>query len=251
MAYTTDASRWRALTTRDPAAATAFVYTVKSTRIYCRPTCPARLARRANVAFCATPAAAAALGFRPCKRCKPDKAPAQDPQEAAVARACVLIGEAVERGEEGVRLRVLAREVGLTERYFHKVFKERMGVTPRGWARGMMAGGKGGEMGTPGLVGDSPLGVEGFELDAFDFNELVDFEGDAGVAGDGMAVDLAMAPLGAFGDPFDARASMCGWDTFAPDYLGSGFRLDDKVSRWAGGALIPDAAMTKASGTFE
>ncbi|KAK0609049.1 Bifunctional transcriptional activator/DNA repair enzyme Ada [Lasiodiplodia hormozganensis] len=65
-------TRWRALTARDPAAHASFVYAVLSTRIYCRPTCPARLARRANIVFYDAAAQAAAAGFRACKRCRPD-----------------------------------------------------------------------------------------------------------------------------------------------------------------------------------
>lgn len=259
MAYTTDASRWRALSTRDPAAASAFVYTVKSTRVYCRPTCPARLARRANVGFCSSPAEASALGFRACKRCKPDASIMEDPQEKAVARACALIEEAVAQGEGGkggLRLQDLAKKVGLTPRYFHKIFKERMGVTPREWAKGRMSGGEGkgedvGKTRTPSLVLDSPSEMDGFNLDTFDFNELVDFDGDAGMTGDTMAVDPAMASVDSFGKPFDVNASMCGWDTFAPDFLGSGFRLDDTVPKWADAASMPDAAMMNTSAAFE
>lgn len=245
MSYTTDASRWRALTTRDPLAATAFVYTVKSTRIYCRPTCPARLARRANVGFCSSSAEASALGFRPCKRCKPDAAATEDPQEKAVEKACALIKEAVKSGEEGegLRLQVLAKKVGLTPRYFHKIFKERMGVTPREWARGKMGGdGEGesaGEMRTPSLV-HSPPEMEELDLDAFDFSELVDFEGAAESTGDTVAMGAMIAP---FGEPFDMTASMCGWEAFAPDYLGEGFRLDHTTPNVSG-------AM-KTSATFE
>jgi methylphosphotriester-DNA--protein-cysteine methyltransferase len=256
MSYTTDASRWRALSTRDPSAANAFVYTVKSTRVYCRPTCPARLARRANVNFCATPAEAAALGFRACKRCKPDAAVAEDPQEKAVARACALIEGALaqgEKGRQGLRLQELARKVGLTPRYFHKIFKERMGVTPRDWAKGKMTGGEArgeGEMRTPSLVLDSPPELSEFDIDGFDFNGLVDFDADAEMAVEGVA-EPAMALWDVFDEPFDVNATMLTWDTFAPDYLGSGFRIDDRVSKWADAALIPDAAVTKTSATFE
>ncbi|KKY15717.1 putative dna repair and transcription factor ada [Diplodia seriata] len=72
--YTTPHARWRALATRDPHAHTSFVYAVRSTRIYCRPTCPARLARRANIDFYDSAAAAvtALPGYRACKRCRPD-----------------------------------------------------------------------------------------------------------------------------------------------------------------------------------
>ncbi|CAI6278535.1 unnamed protein product [Periconia digitata] len=137
MAYTTDASRWRALSTRDPSANNHFVYTVKSTQVYCRPTCPARLARRANIGFAETPSEAQRAGYRACKRCRPDLETNEDPQFKAVAKARTLIEEAVangEAGKDGLKLQDLATKVGLTRRYFHKIFKDRMGVTPRGYA---------------------------------------------------------------------------------------------------------------------
>ncbi|KAL1604094.1 hypothetical protein SLS60_005686 [Paraconiothyrium brasiliense] len=261
MSYTTDAARWRALSTRDPAANNKFVYTVKSTHVYCRPTCPARLARRANVGFCATPAEAAALGFRACKRCKPNTAEVEDPQEKAVAKACVLIEEAIkaggERGKEGLRLQDLAKKVGLTPRYFHKIFKEKMGATPKEWAGGKMVERDGdgqGETRTPSLVLDSPPELGEFNLDAFDFNDfndLVDFDADAGLGGDRGVDEPAMLLWDGFGEPLDVNTTMLTWDTFAPDYLGSGFQLDDKVSEWTDATLIPDAMMTKTSTTFE
>jgi len=68
-----DDARWAALRARDAAADGTFVYSVKTTGVYCRPSCPARPARPENVAFHATPAHAARAGFRPCKRCKPDQ----------------------------------------------------------------------------------------------------------------------------------------------------------------------------------
>lgn len=72
--YSTPAARWTALTTRDPAATDTFIYAVRTTKIYCRPDCRARLARRANVLFYDTADQARADGYRACKRCKPDAA---------------------------------------------------------------------------------------------------------------------------------------------------------------------------------
>lgn len=179
-----------------------------------------------------------------------------------------MIEEAVRKGSaeggvEGLRLNDLARGVGLTGRYFHKIFKERRGVTPREWARGRMAAGREGEGNapetrTPSLVVDSPLGggLDALNLDAFDFNDLVNLDGEAGLGGNGhaaMASEPTMLSVSAdeYGELFDASASMLTWDTFAPDYLDSGFRLDDKVSKWADAASIPDAAMVRTSTTFE
>ncbi|KAF2467430.1 uncharacterized protein BDR25DRAFT_234681, partial [Lindgomyces ingoldianus] len=132
MSFTTDQARWRALTIRDAAANGAFVYSVKSTGIYCRPTCPARLARRANVSFYKTPGEAEAAGFRSCKRCKPESVTIDDPQERAASKACSLIDEALKEPKpKSFRLQDLAKRVGLTPRYFHKVFKDKTGMTPK------------------------------------------------------------------------------------------------------------------------
>src|SRR5688572_29631717 len=79
--------RWAAVAARDKAADGRFVYSVASTGVYCRPSCPSRLANPRNVAFHDTAAQAQAAGFRPCKRCRPDEAPLQERQAAAVARA--------------------------------------------------------------------------------------------------------------------------------------------------------------------
>ena len=71
-----DDERWDAVCRRDPAAVGAFVYCVRTTGVYCRPSCWGRLPRRENVTFHATCAAAERAGFRPCKRCRPNTLPA-------------------------------------------------------------------------------------------------------------------------------------------------------------------------------
>ncbi|KAJ4287315.1 hypothetical protein N0V90_012713 [Kalmusia sp. IMI 367209] len=258
MAYQTDAARWRALSIRDPAANNQFVYTVKSTNVYCRPICPARLARRANVGFCSTPAEAAAAGFRACKRCKPDVTTTiEEPQEKAVAKACALIEEALKQGDsKAFRLQDLAKNVGLTPRYFHKVFKDRMGVTPKEWAKGRMQE-REAEMRTPSLVLDSPPDLETFNLDEFDFNELVDFEGDAGmtmdIASTTAAVEPTILPLvEGFGDEISVNTSMLSWGALALDPLDPGLSLgDDKLSKWADVTANSDDTMPMTSATFE
>jgi methylphosphotriester-DNA--protein-cysteine methyltransferase len=183
MAYNTDAARWRALATRDVNANGLFVYSVRSTNIYCRPTCPARLARRANVGFYESPLQAEADGFRACKRCKPNTI-LEDPQERAVERACVLIDEAVKKDDsKALRLHDLAKNVRLTPRYFHKIFKDKMGVTPKEWAK-TRATQPSCSSETPALTvsatASPPGGVEDEIADwnSFNFNELVDFDID-------------------------------------------------------------------------
>ncbi|KUJ11471.1 uncharacterized protein LY89DRAFT_556719, partial [Mollisia scopiformis] len=127
--FATTSSRWAALQSRDPAAANAFIYSVTTTKIYCRPTCPSRLARRANVVFHSSPSEAEADGFRPCKRCHPEvTANDGDSQKQAVAKACELLKK---DGENGTKMPVktLAAKVGFTECHFCRIFKKVMGVT--------------------------------------------------------------------------------------------------------------------------
>jgi prepilin-type processing-associated H-X9-DG protein len=119
-------SCWKALVSRDPAATNAFIYGVKTTHIYCRPTCPARLARRANVCFFDGSARARELGFRACKRCKPDL-PAYDPQGELVEKAC----RNIEASSETLQLGELAIIAGKTKSHFHRVFRKVTGVTPK------------------------------------------------------------------------------------------------------------------------
>ena len=127
--------RWEALRRRDPAADGRFVYAVRSTGVYCRPSCAARPARPENVVFYDTNAEAERAGFRPCKRCRPD-GPSQSERRAdAVARACRLIEEA----EEVPPLEELAAAAGLSPHHFHRIFKQATGVTPRAYAEARRA----------------------------------------------------------------------------------------------------------------
>ncbi len=122
--------RWIAVMARDPAAEGQFVYSVRTTGIYCRPTCPSRLARAEHVAFHATPAEARQAGFRPCKRCKPDQAPLAVRHAALVAELCRLI----ETAEQVPTLEALARHAGMSVHHLRRVFKVITGLTPRAFA---------------------------------------------------------------------------------------------------------------------
>lgn len=142
LAYATPSARWRAIVNRD-AAATCFVYGVRTTKIYCRPRCPARLARRANVIFYDTPAQAEKAGYRPCKRCKPEdlRAPT-DPHVRLAQKACETMTLAAMAAGERQRptLQDLASEAGLTPSHFHRVFKKVVGLTPGKFARDLLEG---------------------------------------------------------------------------------------------------------------
>ncbi|KAJ5649565.1 uncharacterized protein N7484_003288 [Penicillium longicatenatum] len=127
----TSAERWQAITKRDTTV-NSFVYGVLTTKIYCRPSCGARLARRANVEFYNTPSQAEKAGFRPCKRCRPQcggTAAQSNPQAAMVEKACRTIRDEVDAGLKP-RLHDLAAQAGLTPSHFHRVFKKILGVTP-------------------------------------------------------------------------------------------------------------------------
>ncbi|KAK0247130.1 hypothetical protein B0A54_17853 [Friedmanniomyces endolithicus] len=140
MAAASAAARWKAVAARD-ASNNTFVYAVRSTRIYARPSCPARLARRANVEFFDTPAQAESVGYRACKRCQPDVDVKDDPQSRLVQQARDTIDAAMVSssltGGRRPRLRELAANANLTPSHFHRVFKKIAGVTPAQYARVM------------------------------------------------------------------------------------------------------------------
>jgi AraC family transcriptional regulator of adaptative response/methylated-DNA-[protein]-cysteine methyltransferase len=127
-----DDACWKALKRRDRAADGTFVYSVRTTGIYCRPSCAARLPRRENVTFHETCADAERAGFRPCKRCRPNEPALAEAHAAAVARACRMIEEA----EEAPSLDALAHSAGMSRFHFHRVFKAVTGVTPKAYAAG-------------------------------------------------------------------------------------------------------------------
>jgi len=125
-----DDARWAAVTGRDREADGKFYYSVRTTGVYCRPSCAARLARRENVAFHLTPADAEAAGFRPCKRCRPTEASLAERYAETVAEAC----RAIETAETPPPLSVLAEAAGLSAYHFHRIFKAVAGVTPKAYA---------------------------------------------------------------------------------------------------------------------
>jgi AraC family transcriptional regulator of adaptative response/methylated-DNA-[protein]-cysteine methyltransferase len=128
--------RWEAVKRRDRGADGRFYYAVKTTGVYCRPSCAARTPLRRNVEFHKTAADAERAGFRPCKRCNPT-APGIDEQHAArIAGACRLIDAAAALPS----LDVLAREAGMSRFYFHRVFKRVTGLTPKAYVAALRAG---------------------------------------------------------------------------------------------------------------
>jgi AraC family transcriptional regulator of adaptative response/methylated-DNA-[protein]-cysteine methyltransferase len=131
--FATDEARYEAVRRRDPQAEGQFYYAVASTGVYCRPTCAARLALRANVTFHATAGDAEGAGFRPCKRCRPTGPSPAERQRAVVARARAAL-ESAESGDSPVRLADLAAQAGLSPYHLHRLFRRHVGMTPREYA---------------------------------------------------------------------------------------------------------------------
>ncbi|MES2072981.1 MAG: bifunctional DNA-binding transcriptional regulator/O6-methylguanine-DNA methyltransferase Ada [Pseudomonadota bacterium] len=129
-AFATDAARWAAVQARDAGADSKFYYAVRTTGVFCRPSCGSRAALRENTAFYDNCADAIAAGFRPCKRCKPDQAGLAEQHAATVAQACRLI----ETAEQLPSLQQLADAVGMSRYHFHRVFAAIAGVTPKAYA---------------------------------------------------------------------------------------------------------------------
>lgn len=129
-AATVNDPRWERVLARDPSADGLFFYSVKTTGIYCRPSCSARPARPENVDFHASAAAAEAAGFRPCKRCKPDQPPLAEQHAGLVATLC----RRIEQADAAPTLDALATAAGMSPFHLHRVFKAVTGLTPRAYA---------------------------------------------------------------------------------------------------------------------
>ncbi|HXM46216.1 MAG TPA: bifunctional transcriptional activator/DNA repair enzyme AdaA, partial [Pyrinomonadaceae bacterium] len=122
---------WNAVLARDASRDGSFVFAVRSTGIYCRPSCPARRPRRAQVRFFQVPEAAEQAGFRACRRCHPRRVQADDPQVELVRRICHAIDE---HDQEPVTLNALSTETGVSPHHLQRTFKSVMGITPRQYA---------------------------------------------------------------------------------------------------------------------
>lgn len=129
--FDTEDLQWEAVERRDSAADGIFVYCVRTTSIYCRPTCPSRRARRSNVVFLSTCDEAERAGFRACMRCKPreNTAPSETRQVDAVEVARKEVELAIREGRKQPTLTILASMAGMSPFHFHRVFKARVGTT--------------------------------------------------------------------------------------------------------------------------
>src|SRR5881396_2467790 len=126
-----DAARWNAVVDHDREADGLFVYAVRSTGIYCRPSCPSRRPRRDRVAFFETSTAARTAGFRACLRCNPDATvPVADPWVEKIRRACVYLSNV----DGHPALATLAARLGGSPYHLQRNFKRLVGVSPREYA---------------------------------------------------------------------------------------------------------------------
>jgi AraC family transcriptional regulator of adaptative response/methylated-DNA-[protein]-cysteine methyltransferase len=122
---------WNAVLSKDRRFDGQFVFAVRSTGIYCRPSCPSRRPKRENVSFFALPAAAESAGFRACLRCHPSDARTTDPQVEMVQQVCRLI----EDGDgEAVTLESLSKQVSVSSFHLQRTFKSIMGMSPSEFA---------------------------------------------------------------------------------------------------------------------
>ena len=134
--FASDEARWRAVMKKDARGDGQFWYAVKTTGVYCRPSCPSRQPKRENLGFYTTTKDAENAGFRACKRCDPKGAGLAGKHAEAVAIACRLI----EQADELPNLGQIAKAVKMSPGYFHRLFKATTGLTPKDYANGHRAG---------------------------------------------------------------------------------------------------------------
>ncbi|WP_275951536.1 methylated-DNA--[protein]-cysteine S-methyltransferase [Granulicella sp. dw_53] len=125
--------QWQQVLERDPSADGQFFYAVKSTKIYCKPSCASRKPARKQVSFFPTAAAAEAAGFRACKRCEPDRvAPKADPQAQAITAVTDYL---TTHADERTRLADVAKATGVGRLTILRGFKRVLGVSPGEFAK--------------------------------------------------------------------------------------------------------------------
>lgn len=126
---------WQRVLSKDPTSDGSFVFAVKTTGVYCRPSCPSRRPRRENVSFFPFPGAAERSGFRACLRCHPESAEVRDPQIQVAQKVCRLIENNEE--ENNWTLTSLSEKLGVSSFHLQRTFKNVMGVSPAQYAEGL------------------------------------------------------------------------------------------------------------------
>jgi AraC family transcriptional regulator, regulatory protein of adaptative response / methylated-DNA-[protein]-cysteine methyltransferase len=131
VALPVEETRWQAVLQRNKAFDGEFVFAVKTTGVFCRPSCASKTAKRENVSFFETTHLALAAGFRACKRCKPDGMSHEHMRNEMIQRACELI----KNSDVPITLDTLATEIGMSPHHLHRVFKEVIGLTPKDYQK--------------------------------------------------------------------------------------------------------------------
>jgi AraC family transcriptional regulator of adaptative response/methylated-DNA-[protein]-cysteine methyltransferase len=191
--FRTPAARWAAVQRRDPDADAWFRYAVRTTGVYCRPSCPSRPARRENISFHATAAAAEAAGFRACKRCEPREARPGTRRAALIARLCRLI----ETAETPPTLAALSRVAHLSPFHLQREFRQATGLSPREYGQAARR-----RRLTAGLAAGAPvtraLHAAGYGSSARGYAEAPDTLGmtprQFAAGGRGLAIRFGVAP---------------------------------------------------------
>ena len=130
-ALTNEQLCWKAVQAKDARFNCVFVYAVRSTGIYCKPSCPSRRPQRDQVIFFSSCDAAEQSGFRACRRCRPRQSQKSDPHVETILRAC----RAIEATADGpVSLAVLGEKLSISPHHLHRIFKKITGITPRQYA---------------------------------------------------------------------------------------------------------------------
>jgi len=126
-AFKPDESRWNAIVNRDQNADGVFYYAVKTTGVFCLPSCSSRLPNRENVEYFDTWQKAESAGYRPCKKCNPTANSKSEEIEQKIIRAC----RSIEQSDTPLKLNDLAQEATLSPYHFHRLFKKIVGITPK------------------------------------------------------------------------------------------------------------------------
>jgi len=193
-----DDPRWARIVAHDKTADGQFWYSVSTTGVYCRPSCPSRTANPGNVQLYGSLESARAAGFRPCKRCKPDAASTEAANAALVANACRIM----EQSETELSLEVLAKAAGRSPGYFHRIFKAVAGLTPKQYAAGRRAGKVRQELASGGAVTQAIYGA-GFNSSGRFYEKSTEMLGmtpsqyRAGGAGEELKFAVGQTSLGA------------------------------------------------------
>lgn len=133
--FDTEDDRWAAVVARNADADDVFFYSVVTTGIYCRPSCPSRRPNRENVAFHNSAQEARQFGAMPCKRCKPDELSLRQKNLALITQAC----RSIENVEGFLNVDSLAKELAISRSYFQRLFKSYTGTTPKAYAKTVRA----------------------------------------------------------------------------------------------------------------